>query len=390
MVKRVTLSKKRPPINTILIRQAFKYLRKGSVLEAVGCLEQVSSGKRGPYVDYLLSVAYLKSDRLASASDIVRNALRHYPDYAPFKEILTYLALKSGSSKEQVIGPIIQYGQEYPESRKIRRMHKRLLKSKDFAKFQRKLTLEECITLQKPPAAVEATHFKRDRAAFNLRFRPSNAAIVALVLIVVAVAVTLSVVVKKSVFTQSSSSSEISTEHFRLDNHRYPLIDTEEGGSRFSYSNEKQLLEDYEKSRRYLKDGKNNEALVILNRIMLSNVNISVKDRVAFLKEFIRRMDEKQYQPLSADKLIGDSALYSGFYVVLTGKINNYKSSEGSTVFTLLINEKDNQFDAVAEVVSDTPLNSIENGSTVTVKGEFLKAAQNERIIVRADTVTAE
>ena len=382
------LSNNRSKINKILVRQAYRSLSRGSLVEAVGCLEQVAAdkiSKTGPYVDYLLAVAYLKSDRLAPASELVKNALRRYPEYAPFKEILAYLALKSGTSREQVVAPIIQYEQEYPQSRKIRRLHRKLLSCRDFEAFQRKLKFEECITLQKPPKSIDTVRFRKDipviTVSHNLRkVLISTAALFCLV--------SAPVFVYNYFFTPSDTT-EVSTEHFRLDNHRYPLIDTASGESRFTYNNEKELLSDYEKSREYIKKGKHNEALLLLNRIMLSNVNISVKDRVVFLKDFIRRVETKSYDKINFAKLKNDPELYHGFYLEMTGKVANFKSNDESSAFTLLVNEKNDNFDAVAQVIMDGTV-EVENGVQVTVEGEFLKSADDGGIIIKADNVIAD
>ncbi|MBN2435031.1 MAG: hypothetical protein JXK07_07170 [Spirochaetes bacterium] len=382
------MSNNRSKINKILVRQAYRSLSRGSLVEAVGCLEQVAAdkiSKTGPYVDYLLAVAYLKSDRLAPASELVRNALRRYPEYAPFKEILAYLAIKSGTSREQVIGPIIQYEQEYTQSRKIRKLHKKLLSCRDFEVFQRKLKFEECITLQKPPKSIDTLRYKRDLPCIEFTYNFRKILFSAVTVIFVA---SVAFFVFNTIF-DTSDSSEVSTEHFRLDNHRYPLIDTASGESRFTYKSENDLLSDYEKSRGYIKTGKHNDALLLLNRIMLSNVNISVKDRVVFLKDFIRRVEKKSYDKIDFVKLKADPELYNGFYIIMSGKVANFKSNDESSAFTLLVNEKNDNFDAVAQVIMDGTA-SVENGVSVTVKGEFLKSADDGGIIIKADNVIAD
>ncbi len=363
---------------------AYRAVKKNQALEAISLLEgQLSDRIRydDPYILYYLVIAYLLHGKIAAAASLMTKSERLFPDFSPMKEVLAYVAVKSGTDREAVLMQVYQFFRDFPESTRLRRLIGQLKKATNFDVFQRNLRLRSCVRIAPPPVRGFSV-MRIPRRTFILT---SSAVIV----IAVAASFFATGLLGPGLLGPGLTVPEEDMQKFRIDTSRYPLVDETVSDKRFTYTSESELLRDYEKARRLIQGGRLNDAVLILNTILMSNANMSVKDRSAFLKEFVANLDQKPYETLNFNLLREDPNLYAGTFVSYTGKAANVVfDNDGSGAFTLLVNEKENRFDGTVEVVADGNGAGITDGDYVTVKGEFLKSGEEPGLIlIRADVI---
>jgi hypothetical protein len=175
-----------------------------------------------------------------------------------------------------------------------------------------------------------------------------------------------------------------------LDGGRYDLIDRigRERTAVFYYSNE-EVLGDFQKARSLLKGEKQHEALVLINRLLNSNANFTVKERAMFLREFLMALEERQESPITFTDAAGSPYLYKGAVVRWRGRVANLKRKDGKMIFHLLVNYSEkNRFAGVAEVYSEKDYAGVSNGSDVETRAVFNSTlGSDNRIYLVAEDV---
>jgi hypothetical protein len=339
--------------------------------------------QNNPYVLYYLSIAYLQHGKIAAAASIITQCEKLFPNFSPLKEVLGFTALKSGKDKENVLVHLYRYHTEYPSSSKLKSFIKKLKSATNFDSFQREVKITHIVKLIKPPAVKNKNRIEtRNRPGLTLNPK----------LLIIPVVIILGVItffLVTSLFSPGLYEvAEEKLEPYRIDNSRYPLVDETETSKPYVYKSEADLLKDYESARKYIQKGEINQAVLLLNRILLSNANISVKDRSTFLKDFISKLDQKSYTIIDYSTLKADPVLYTGSFIIMEGKAANASESQTGGAFTLLINEKDDKFDGTMEIISDKSPLGVTNGERVKVSGEFLHSVEGDSpMFIRAEKI---
>jgi tetratricopeptide (TPR) repeat protein len=104
-----------------------------------------------------------------------------------------------------------------------------------------------------------------------------------------------------------------------------------------------QVIEVYEKARKYFNEYKDNSARVEINRILYSNASEGVKNKarllLGYIDETVVGFDnfDKLKEHFTYNEVAKDSALYNGCYVKWGGRAANIEQGAESTAFELYI-----------------------------------------------------
>lgn len=378
--------------NRIKLVYAIRALEKKKYLEAISILLPLIEKSRGTsrlYSEYLLIIAYLGRDKFSDAALLIQKIERGGEEFGPVREIHAYMALKGASHLEEALQAIVRLENDF-SSRKLKKMHQALaaLSEKHFEEFQKKLKLKQVISIASPPKSMGSLP--------KLKFRISRNFI--LVIVFIGIVAGVFGVIRRAGFLNFldrgkhvTAFASIDHSQFELSTSRYPLIDKNNQAKEnsYNYQNEEELLGDYNKSRELIKKRKYNEALFLINRLLASNANIAVTNRVEFLKNFIASVSDRTYEKISIDRLVKNQNFISGYAVCFQGTVANLEKRKTKSAFTLLVNEKNNDFDGIIEVIMDEDHRVIKNGDTIAVEGIVLKADKNKSniFIMKADNI---
>ena len=149
---------------------------------------------------------------------------------------------------------------------------------------------------------------------------------------------------------------------------------------------EKEVQQTFKKAKSYLLTYNDNPAAVEINRILLSNAALAIKERARMLKGFVT--------PASFDTLkdgftygtvMAQPALYDGCSVRWKGKIANLKLGKDVITFDLLVGyDREKELEGIVPV-SLTFAAQLENGGALEVLGQV--AALNGRLSLQGIAV---
>ncbi len=116
------------------------------------------------------------------------------------------------------------------------------------------------------------------------------------------------------------------------------LSPVETGGSYRFILTEKEALADFEKAKADFENYRDNAALVLLNRLLLSNASGSIKEKARILKGFVRKPDFRTVKDIPDYAVVAKSPeLYEGCSVVWKGRAANIVEERGMTSFHFLV-----------------------------------------------------
>ena len=119
---------------------------------------------------------------------------------------------------------------------------------------------------------------------------------------------------------------------------------TETGGVYSYVLTEKEAIADFGKAKSLFEAYRDNAALVIANRLLLSNVSPSIKEKARTLKSYTSPPDFRTIRDApSYAEVSKDPALYDGCSILWKGAAANIESREGSTDFHFLVGYVDGQ-----------------------------------------------
>ncbi len=376
-----------------LVKEGYRYLVRKNYSHAVILLEKVDISERdNPYPYFLLAVAYLFNNKLSRASELINRLKVYHPDFLPVLHLEAFLTLKSAPDLDHVLRRYIELNSEYPADPYIHRGLKLIKKNRDFSRLQREAKLHDFVEIPKPKVFLKELKkvkydYSKTREENISRFKISL-----LVYSVIVVAI-VGYGFYKGVLVRFFSDHEVVVKHER----EIDMVHL--GGSSYSllkkvnremtpehYISAARLQEDFRRSKKLIKTGKYNEALLLLNRIHTSNVNYDVKEKTDFLIKFVTGIEERSFEYISYEKLKSKTHLYRGAAIRWKGRIANYKKRERGAIFTLLVDyRKNDQFKGTAEIFSELENNRLKNGDMVEVRGIFISSiGKNGRIHLRA------
>jgi len=150
-----------------------------------------------------------------------------------------------------------------------------------------------------------------------------------------------------------------------------PVIRDDSEDALYSFS-EKEILTNFVKVKKSIQKNEINNAIILLNKVMLSNASLLVKEKYEILYKFIDPPD-----PLSIDynpryyEILKEPAAFKGVYVLWTGRIANLELDKKNVQFDLLVNyENEDTIDGIAHVTIYGTY-YIENRQKVEIFGSF-------------------
>jgi hypothetical protein len=380
-----------------LVKEAFRSFKKKRYRDTAIILEKaVSSGVKEPYAFFLLALSYLFTDRLHRVDETLRRVRIADPNFLPGVQMDLFLGLKSAEDAGVALSRYMDGLQRFPKDRLIQRAVRALQGASDFGSFQRRARLQDFVYIPRPGAEARSRTFTpviRPRSA-----GPSRRWVLLAVLVPAAILCIVyfflpeirsglaRLAVRKEVRRVDFSKIDM----ISLDGGRYDLIDRigRERTAVFYYSNE-EVLGDFQKARSLLKGEKQHEALVLINRLLNSNANFTVKERAMFLREFLMALEERQESPITFTDAAGSPYLYKGAVVRWRGRVANLKRKDGKMLFHLLVDYSEkNRFAGVAEVYSGKDYAGVSNGSDVETRAVFNSTlGSDDRIYLVAEDV---
>lgn len=113
---------------------------------------------------------------------------------------------------------------------------------------------------------------------------------------------------------------------------------TETGGVYSYVLTEKEAIAGFEKAKSLFEAYRDNAAIVIVNRLLLSNVSPSIKEKARTLKSYTNPPDFRTIKdPPPYAEVSKDPALYDGCSILWKGAAANIESKDGSTEFHFLV-----------------------------------------------------
>lgn len=374
----------------IITKEAYKAFKKGSYVVVIQLLEKNITISNNPYDYFLLILSYLFTDKLMQAEAALRKALRQYPAYLPLLEIQAFLMLKSAKSKDEACTGYIDILKISPGNKQITKIIAKIQESADFEQFQKKAKLRDFIKV-KAPRTIKTVSFRARRPTIHYKT-------VALIVIIIAFPITgiiffpspLAKLIQEKIellFFHPALQTGEDLSQISLDGMHYDIIDKiQKVRTPEFYASNEACIQDFNQAKWLIKEGKENDAMILLNKIDASNANFRVKERVAFLKDFIHRNRERTVAKFSYRDVIQKPYLYKGINVKWQGKVANYKKKDGIS-FQLLINYSENRFDGVVEVFAPFNVQALDNGAIVTVEGIITNIVGQKIVIMQATNV---
>lgn len=375
----------------ILTKEAYKALKKNSYSVTIQLLEKNINVSNNPYDFFLLILAYLFADRLMNAETTLRKALNQYPGYTPLLEIKAFLLLKSAKNKDEASSGYIEIIKISPRNRKIIKILSKIQNAVDIEQYQKQARIKDFIEI-KPPKAVK-TMSRSGRTAG----RKAAAVIIFSVIVMVLIAgivffpSSLAQLIKEKAEMLFSGRPQLLTleeyQNISIDAMHYDIIDTMQNiRTPEFYSTNEACIRDFNKAKTLMKQGQDNEAMMLLNKIDASNAQMRVKERVAFLKDVIIRNQDRTIAHYAYSDVVKKPYLYKHINVSWEGKIANLKQRDDSFVFQMLVNYSNDRFDGIAEVFARTQL-GLANGIFVKVEGTITNIIGQKIIILEARRV---
>jgi hypothetical protein len=341
--------KKKRAINKKL---GLKYYRKKQYVKAVSYLEKaLTTNKNDPEVYLFLGNASLLTGDLDGARRYFRGGLLVNEKDTELQRGLSYVYLND----ERIEDAINLWGEilsRDPGEKSIKQLLSRLRETEDMNSFAETVDLKSFLTASVPLYHKLKPYILSLSISFGL-----------LVIIVLFYVTPLYQRTLQRFYPEIVELNEI---ELPVDE---PFIDVEPGEALYSFS-EEEVGESFVQIKKYIYRDKVNSALVSLNRIMLSNASLAVKERFRILFTFIDPPD-----PLSIDynphffEIMKEPAVFEGVYVRWTGRIANLEKRGEDIQFDLLVNyENEDTIEGIARV-SISGVYYIENRQDIEVFG---------------------
>lgn len=409
------------------LNDAYKSLKRGRYQESVLILEKIVSTEiQDPYPYFLLAIAYLHTNNFEKSERELARVRMIEPHYPPMIQLQVFLELKSSRSQDDILRTYLDMLEKYPNDLYLQKGRKMLSYTESFSELQKVLKLADLVDIPKPPPELEKLakrmkkisriEHKRERATskktydmprpaprkklprekkqFNFSWirKLAKAVLISMPGLIIAMVVYMNYPLLQQYLQQKKTHPNVDFSRLEGINIRgsdYDVIKTinKNKTDEFYYSS-KTLADDFYSAKDLIKKGEFNGALLILNKMYHSNASFMVKEKVNFLIEFIRNIDERTYENISIREVAARPYLYRGYAVEWKGKVANLKERDESMTFTLMIDYHDKEvFSGIAEVFVPSE-NDISNGTIVIVRGILLEPiGQRDRLYLTAHKI---
>ncbi len=149
----------------------------------------------------------------------------------------------------------------------------------------------------------------------------------------------------------------------------------------FESSEAKRLFKD---AKRDIRRHAYNEFIIRLNKILHSNLKESVRQRFLMLKEFLPEPTgfAEIKLPIRLTELFNQPTLYENCYLVLNGKVENFRADADSTTFYMKEKDSDTGESYLIKVQSVGRMEKLKNGMDVRVLCRFRTVQKMKAVIV--------
>jgi hypothetical protein len=385
------------PDSVSRIRTAAESIRRGRFGEASAFLEGIRAAESSdPSLVFLSAYSSIMSGNLPSALAATERLRLRFSEYKPGRELNAFILLKSAPERDHAAAVYIDLISSGIDSPNVKRLLKRIRSERDFVSFQKSLTLDDALPIEKIRFTEKSrgTEMKISAPVRSCRrprripFKPVILSVIALSLAVFLVYLLAFTAIPYRIFKKNTPENT-PVDSADISNERYPLVDRNAKNPMFTYADEDSLRRDYENARNLIKAGSSEPALVILNRIMNSNAQYMLKDRARFLSEFIAGMEDRSPKDISPAELIGNPVLYKGMFVRFSSSVVSVKTKESTTVVSTVYQEKGSpSVNADIFTIERMPLKP---GDRITCAGIFRQIAGAEkRMLVESKSISRQ
>ncbi|MFH0976753.1 MAG: hypothetical protein V1874_13295 [Spirochaetota bacterium] len=385
----------------LLIKDAFIDFRKKRFSESIAILEKIISfSPKDSYPYFLLCVNYLLSNRFGDADSMIRKVRAIDAKYLPLIHLEAFLILKSGPDTHSVLTAYIDKLNSCPNDKYLNRALRDLRGQKDFSIFQKNARLKDYVYIPGPNLTVK--NFKSfygkpldqkiKKQVSKSRFNFLKIIIIILIIFLLAAAggALYYFNIFKAVPIKHETKKQLPIDTIDIALLQYDLVDKilKVKPPVFYYSND-EIINDFNKAKHLIKNEKNNDAIVIINKIDNSNANYRVKEKNEFLRKFISGIEYKTYSDIPPDQVFRKPYLYRDSSIKWKGKIANIKRKNTSCTFNLLIDyKKDDIFKGIIDVYYEKDFKDIKNGDIVTLEGVLVNSIPSgNRLLLTADNI---
>lgn len=389
------------------VKEAYRSFKKNNYSNAAIILEKASgAGIEDRYATFLLALSYLYNGEFSKAEIALKRLEKSAPDYPPFLQLRSFLALKSSASSDEAISFYVSSLEKLPLDRTLKKSISIIENSNDFYKLQKNAKISTFVKIPSPgrksqrnlPAEIFSRYSEIEKGLDKHPFR-SKALIGAFLLVILLFTAGVSYHFSDSIFSffsgRSISGKKISglekIDMVNLSGTGYGLINkvSKEATPEFYISGDL-LQSDFNKARTLIKKGEFNRAIVILNRIMNSNSSFLVMEKVEFLIRFIIESDEKEYEKFNYDDIMIKPYLYRGASLIISGRAANVKESAKGTGFSLLVDFDGKNFKGAIDAFCKSS-SEVKDGDNILIKGIFYPdIGQNNRPFISVDLLSVK
>jgi len=144
----------------------------------------------------------------------------------------------------------------------------------------------------------------------------------------------------------------------------------EEGSGSTIQLSEKEVYSSFQKAKKLLLQYRDNQAILEINRILLSNATPPVKERALALKGFVRVPEFSSFKDSFAYRDVSaNPALYDGGFVAWKGKVANLRVSKDEIAFDFLVGyQEQKELEGIVPMVLRFPA-TLENGIALEILG---------------------
>jgi tetratricopeptide (TPR) repeat protein len=333
-------------------KQGLRCFKKKQWVKAISFLEKALKEKKDPQVYLYLGYASLFTGDVDGARRYFKGGLLIKEDDPDLLKGLAYVYLKD-ERLEDAIGLWGEVLEKRPGEKIVKRALEKLRETDDVKEFAGQAKLSD---------------FLSPRLPILVKLKPYLLGIYITVgIIVIGVLFYTTPLYQKALQRFYPEIIELD----KIELPEGPKTDRDQTQVLYALS-EEEIEESFIQVKRYIYKEKINAAIILLNKVMLSNASPIVKEKFEILYTYIDPPD-----PLSIDynphfhEIIKEPGIYMGAYVLWTGRIANLDKEKESAQFDLLVNYEDQDtIEGIAHVDIDG-VYYIENRQSVEVFGYY-------------------
>jgi hypothetical protein len=327
-----------------------------------------------PYILFLYAYASILLGHIERSIPVIDRLKRH-SSFIAGRELSAFIRLKSASSREDALVGYIDMTGENSVPGHIRKIIARIRKTADFGYFQRTVSIQDCIPLRAySPERILDREDKQTMVRRRVRVRkmPQKIILASLILIlcVLGYFAFTHLDVLRDLVREKESQMDI-IDKVDISNEKYPVIDKHPSQDmKYLYEDEAVLKSDFASARALIRDGKCNDALVILNKIMLSNAQLKVRDNASFLFSYVNGLEERDSSDIPYHEIMSKPDLYRGVMLTWSCSVISVEKRKGGTALTVAVADKFVKVPSYAEVFYPGDASLVKQ-STLTVTGVY-------------------